>query len=285
MSDPGSHFGVAVEMPRLQSSFSLARFCLLAINVSIAGLWGCHFQFPPILGSPANSNETAQSVPLPPIAPTPASTPAMTEKPDASLVAEQAVKAAAKARVAAEKAAAASKAATLASAEATEAAAQAQLAARLPSNTPSPERRRKASKRFVQSAAMTHTAPSITTPIKPATESKVSTSPVTTEGGTAIPSAPAPSITPPPNLVSAADAEQVQLTQAAAAQLIGKDASSLKMVARDRLSAQNVERYDQASKLLKSARDSFAEQDYVAAHSLADKAAILIRLLTPAGTP
>jgi hypothetical protein len=56
----------------------------------------------------------------------------------------------------------------------------------------------------------------------------------------------------------------------------------LKNVNRDQLGAQDAERYDQASRLLQSARAAMAEQDYVAAHSLARKAAVLIRLLSPA---
>lgn len=82
-----------------------------------------------------------------------------------------------------------------------------------------------------------------------------------------------------PELDSSADAAQVHSAQADATQEVDNCTSSLRKVARGQLSAQDAERYDQASRLIQSARDSLAEQDYVAAQSLARKAAILIRLL------
>ena len=70
-------------------------------------------------------------------------------------------------------------------------------------------------------------------------------------------------------------------TQEDTTQLIDASTSSLKKINRDRLSPRDAERYDQATRLLQSARDSMTDQDYGAAHSLAGKAAVLIRLLTP----
>jgi hypothetical protein len=266
----------------------VAIVCRRAIGFTIVGLLGC--QFPAGFPSFSHSNsEQAQSVPLPAIQPTPALTPAPTESAETgsnSAVSRRAAKAAAKARVAAEKAAAASKAAVLASNEAAQAAADAAVAAGLSAGGTNSGHRKKASKRDAQSVAISDqsrpSTPVVSTSVKAATDSESATNTAAPASPAASPSTPAAASTPAPNLVSAADVDQVQATQDEAAQLIDKADASLKRVARGQLNAQDAERYDQATKLLKSARDSFTQEDYVAAHSLANKAVILIRLLPAA---
>jgi uncharacterized protein YjbJ (UPF0337 family) len=175
----------------------------------------------------------------------------------------------------------------LASNEAAQAAADAAVAAGLSAGGSNSGHRKKASKRDAQSVAMSdQSRPStsvVSTSVKAATDSESATNIAAPASPAASPSPPAAASTPAPNLVSAADVDQVQATQAEAAELIDKADASLKRVARGQLNAQDAERYDQATKLLKSARDSFAQEDYVAAHSLANKAVILLRLLPAAG--
>ena len=290
MSNSGSHRRTAIVRPRPRNPISAAIVCRRVFGLTIVGLLGC--QFPAGFPSFSHSNsEQAQAAPLPVVQSTSAPIPAPTENAETgsdSAVSRRAAKAAVKARVAAEKAAAASKAAVLASNEAAQAAADAAVAAGLSAGGSNSGHRKKASKRHSQSVAMTDdqsspSPPVVSTSVKAATDSESATGAALPASPAASPSAPATASTPAPNLVSAADSDQVQATQAEAAQLIDKAAASLKRVARGQLNAQDAERYDQATKLLKSARDSFAQEDYVAAHSLADKAVILLRLLPAAG--
>jgi hypothetical protein len=266
-----------------------ALLCLRVVGFSI-GLWGC--QFP--AGFPSfsrNNNEQAQSAPLPaiPTPPTPAPVATRNAVDDSdSVVSQRAMNAATKARIAAEKAAVASKAAVVASNEAAQAAADAAVAAGLSSDRSSGHRK-KTAKRNSRSVATNDdlsrpSTPMVSTSVKAATESESATNSTSPASPEASPSPPASSSTPAPDLVSADDVNQVQATQTEAAKLIEKAASSLKRVARAQLNAQDTERYDQATRLLKSARDSFTQEDYVAAHSLAKKASILIRLLPAAST-
>jgi hypothetical protein len=289
MSNSGSHFRTAIVRPRPRNPTGAAIVCRRAIGLMIVGLLGC--QFPAGFPSFSHSNsEQAQSVPLVAVQPTPVPTPTPTESAETgsdSAVSRRAAKAAVKARVAAEKAAAASRAAVLASNEAAQAAADAAVAAGLSAGGSNSGHRKKASKRDAQSVAMSdQSRPStavVSTSVKAATDSESATNTAAPASPAASLSPPAAASTPAPNLVSAADVDQVQATQAEAAQLIDKADASLKRVARGQLNSQDAERYDQATKLLKSARDSFAQEDYVAAHSLANKAVILLRLLPAAG--
>lgn len=287
MFNSGSHRRTALERSRRRSPVGAALHYLRALGWLMVGLWGC--QFP--AGFPSffhNNNEQAQSVALPTTQPTPAPASAPTESAQSggdSVVSQRAANAATKARIAAEKAEVASKAAVLASNEAAQAAADAAVAAGLSAGGSNSGHRKKVSKRRSRSVAMTddHSRPPtpvvVSTSIKAATDSESATSTTSPASPVTTPATPAPSSTPPPDLVSAAGVDEGQTTQAEAEKLINKAASSLKRVARGQLNAQDAERYDEATKLLKSAHDSFTQADYVAAHSLARKAAILIRLL------
>jgi trimeric autotransporter adhesin len=284
MHNPSSHLEAAIAQPRSRSSVGTTWLCMIAINASIAGLWGC--QFPASSGTSARQDENAQSVPLPTIAPTPAPSAAGTDSGSSPIaIAQRATAAAARARVAAEQAAAASKAADQASEEAARAAEEADLAAGL--TPPKPAHRKKPSKRGATTVAahnLAHTTESAATPAMPspapAIVSDIASSP---SSPAADPSPAVSSITSSePDLVSSANAAQVHSTQEDATQLTDTSTSTLNKLNRDQLSAQDAERYDQASRLLQSARASLAEHDYVAAHSLASKAAVLIRLLKPA---
>jgi hypothetical protein len=287
MHNPSSHLEAAIAQPRSRSSARTTWLCMIPIAAAIAGLWGC--QFPAGSGSSA-SDENAQSVPLPTIAPTPVLSSGETDESAADSPlrrAQRATAAAAKARDAAEKAAAASRAATLASDEAARAAAEAQAAAGLsPSN---PAHRRKSAKR-TSTASVVHEPERATVPAAtPAITSPSATVAAATASSLSSPTAdPSPGVSsitsPEPDLVSSADAAQVHSTQEDATQLIDASTASLKNVNRDSLSGRDAERYDQANRLLQSARDSMTDQDYGAAHSLASKAAVLIRLLTPTNT-
>jgi hypothetical protein len=239
-----------------------ASYCL------IVALSGCELLF----GSPVQPKKPQLPLAIATAQPTPSPTPTISAD-NASVVAQKASEAAEKARIASAKAAAASQEAVQASAEASKAAMEAELAVKLSQGSSTGKHPRKTAKR----------APNLS-----AAASSPSAGPTPTLEYKAIPttaaiSADVSSSTPPTtNLVSAANAAQDQSIQTEAARLIDQTSSSLKKIPREKLDAQDTERYDVATKLLKNARDSFTAQDFIAAHSLANKAAILIRPLLAA---
>lgn len=245
--------------------------CLVASCCLSAGLSSCEALF----GSSAQTQQPqasllAVSTPQP----TPSFTPTISAG-DASRAAQKATEAAEKARIASSKAAAASQEAARASAEASQAAAEAVLAVKLSQGSSTKKVARKTARHSFPNQAATVSSPA-SSPSPIATSSNQ-------EKLAAVTSADVSSSSPPSsNLVSAANAAQDQSIQTETARLIDQTGSSLRKIARDKLSSQDAERYDVASKLLKNARDSFAAQDFIAAHSLANKAAVLIRPLQAA---
>jgi hypothetical protein len=250
---------------------------VFAITLSITGLAGCA-----LFQKPAPP-EVAQPAPSSAVTPTSEPTPAMSGKYAATKVAKQAAKAAEKARVAAQKAALASKEAAVASDEASQAAKQAELAVRMSQGTPPPRHRKRLAKRSSPPPVVADEAPSPTpTPEVPApTVANQSQIPAETSIPTssAADAADTASLTSPSDMVSSADAAQEHSSQLDTLKVIDKATASLKKISRSSLSPKDAERYILASKLLNNARDSFTVQDYVAAQSLANKAAVLIRLL------
>jgi len=241
--------------------------CLVVSYCLAAGLSSCEALF----GSPEETQPPAL-VAVATAQPTASPTPTISAG-DASIAAQKATEAAEKARIASSKAAAASQEAARASAEASQAAIEAELAVKLSQGSSTKKPSRKTAKRSSKSAPATSPASS-PSPIATSTNQEK----VAASTSTDVSSSPPPTS----NLVSAASAAQDQSIQAEAARLIDQTGSSLGKIARNKLNSQDAERYDVASKLLKNARDSFAAQDFIAAHSLANKAAVLIRPLQAA---